>query len=309
MKKSIATKTNLSLFFALILLNILALFLVPTLLHNNMWWCLLLIPALLFSNTYWALMHEGIHYSLFLNKNHNDYLSRILGIFFGCAFNVVRAGHLLHHRMNRSEHDRMEVFEPDKQKWLPKTLYYYWFLMNGLYQTEILLPFISFLPKSLIMKKLKNLSHDKAHPESIEYFINQLNKPKVLNQIRIDTIGVLIAYAISFFLYGHYWFILVLFLLVRGFLISMADNLPHYNTPVDDKRFAYNLVAPRLLQWLLLNFNYHRIHHHYPNIPWHELPKTFLKHDNVARYSYAKQWLNQFKGLIHIDEIKKIKID
>lgn len=308
MKKVIAVKRNSALFFILLALNLSLLFIIPFLLKNSVWWSLLALPALVCSNTYWALMHEGIHYSLFPNKKVNDYLSRAMGIVFGCAFNVVRAGHLLHHRMNRTHHDRTEVFEPEKQKWLNKCLYYYWFITGGLYQIEVLICFLSFVPKALLLNKLKNAAHAKSDPESIDYFHKQLERPNILNQIRIDTVLTIALYSISFILYGKLWWVLIVFLLVRGFLISMADNLPHYNTPINDRRFAYNLRASNWLRMLLLNFNYHRVHHHYPNVPWHQLPEVYAEKDNVARYSYGRQWLNQFKGLIHIQDIEKLNL-
>ena len=62
--------------------------------------------------------------------------------------------------------------------------------------------------------------------------------------------------------------LLFLALLARGFLISFLDNVYHYETPVSDVFYAKNLRLAAPLAKLLLNFNFHGIHHVNPAIPW-----------------------------------------
>ena len=54
---------------------------------------------------------------------------------------------------------------------------------------------------------------------------------------------------------------LVGFLVARGVMISVFDNVYHFATPIDRPEFARNLWLPAPLRLLILNMNLHRIHH------------------------------------------------
>src|SRR3974390_536865 len=59
-----------------------------------------------------AVLHEAIHGRLALNAVRNDAMGRAIAIGAGVSFDVVRFGHLAHHRSNRHALDRPGVMEP-----------------------------------------------------------------------------------------------------------------------------------------------------------------------------------------------------
>src|SRR5262245_1881148 len=59
-----------------------------------------------------AVQHEAIHGRLSGRPATNDRMGRIIAISSGVSFDVVRFGHLAHHRSNRHALDRPDVIEP-----------------------------------------------------------------------------------------------------------------------------------------------------------------------------------------------------
>jgi fatty acid desaturase len=121
---------------------------------------------------------------------------------------------------------------------------------------------------------------------------------KGLNQVRVDTVIIVLVWGTGFYLYGAHWYILALFFLTRGFMISFLDYVYHYNTPVNDVKHGYNLELPWLLEKYLLNFNLHGIHHLYPQENWEKLPELFKKNGGKYDKNYFLQSINQLRGTI-----------
>ena len=113
-----------------------------------------------------------------------------------------------------------------------------------------------------------------------------------LAQIRLDAACVVALYGGAFLLYGARWSILIAMLLVRAFISSQLDHAPHHDTPLDRRDHALNLSAPRWLQCVLLNFNFHRAHHQHPNLPWRVLPTraSFERGDTSFVRAVLRQW-------------------
>src|ERR1700680_4054062 len=59
-----------------------------------------------------AVLHEAIHGRIARKSAWNDTIGRALGICSGVSFDVVRFGHLTHHRFNRHALDRPDVIAP-----------------------------------------------------------------------------------------------------------------------------------------------------------------------------------------------------
>ena len=114
----------------------------------------------------------------------------------------------------------------------------------------------------------------------------------------LDGAATLALLALAFYGYGAHWPLLFLALLARGFLISFLDNVYHYETPVSDVFTRKNLRLAAPLAKLLLNFNFHGIHHVNPAIPWLHLPRAFEA--QAGRYSggYFAAALRQLRGPI-----------
>lgn len=299
---------NITLFIIYCILNMLQYVLIPLwLLPINLWWGLLLIPGVLITNTFWALLHEGIHNMLVADRKKNIAFSRIMSFFHGSPFYLLRFGHLMHHQFNRTHVDRTEVYETKKDNYLLVSLRYYFTICGGLYLAEVIGAWATFLPRQQLLKLTDNLFNN--NPRINDICQRLLLKPSTLRSMRIDAICILALLAISFSLYSTHGWMLLLALFWRGFLISWADNLPHYGTPLDDITYAYNLKAPRWRQYMLLNFNLHRVHHHYPTVPWHLLPTYFEKDLNGYDHAYFAIGFSQFRGPIASKDLRQQTTD
>lgn len=204
-----------------------------------------LVPTAFTNNTLWALIHEGVH------GNLPRPLARLLSIFFGAPFDVLRAGHLAHHRLNRSPGD-----QPDRES-LPR---YFFNLFGGLYLSEVV---AGWLPLKTILRATNYSSFGMV-------FVGLMAVRR--NVIRADALAVLVVYGFAFWLYGPAWPFLAAALVARAFFISWLDYIYHYDTPTGDVLHAKDLWLPYPLNRMILNFNLHHVHHRSPSTPWHLLP-------------------------------------
>lgn len=301
MKKQIPATINLSLGALFFCANLFCFLWLPVLLHHNPWWWLAWLPVILTTNTLWALIHEAIHCIFHSNKKVNLYCGRLLSLSFGTEFHVTRFGHLLHHRFNRTGLDLTDGYDPKKTSRWQANIPYFLQICIGLYLSEILVPILFLLPQRFILTLgRKALGEDSPHYQIAQ---STLLKQPTLTEIRLDTIVMLALWVVSFYLYGHFWWILLIAAGIRGFMVSFADNLPHYGTRIDDVRYAYNLSMPYLLQKWILNFNLHRVHHHFPNVPWQQLPAKFAEQQEKLDVNYFKQGMRQWRGVIPVQTL------
>ncbi|WP_426606382.1 fatty acid desaturase [Leptospira interrogans serovar Hardjo-prajitno] len=75
----------------------------------------LFLFSTIFSYTLWALIHECVHGNFSNSRNENRFWGRFLCILFGTPFQVVKTAHLVHHKFNRSQGERIEYIE--KKRW------------------------------------------------------------------------------------------------------------------------------------------------------------------------------------------------
>lgn len=274
--------------------------------------------GLLITNTTWALIHEGIHSNLNINSKKNLLYSRILSLLLHSNFELLKFGHLMHHKYNRSASDLTEGYDNNlkftKNKFsyyfylFHKTISYYFYIIIGLYLGEVIGPLLLLLPKKIIIY-LADYILGKDHSYLLmgkKIILN--NNPKAckkLRNIRIDSfINIAIFFSI-FYLYGEYIYLYLIFLFIRGLLISSADNLPHYGCNTDKIYGAYNLQTNKIWQSMILNFNYHRVHHKYPNIAWHLLPEKFNSDGDCFDKNYFQQYTRQWRGIVAINNLDK----
>jgi len=242
-----------------------------------------------------AVLHEAIHGRLALNAVRNDYMGRAIAICAGVSFDVVRFGHLAHHRSNRHALDRPDVIEPG-QSALGAGLRYYGHLFGGLYLTEIVTTLAMWLPRGLIVFLLKRaMASDEPAITEIRIAAIRVLDRRVW-QIRIDALVIVALYAVAFYFYGAYWPLLVAAMAVRGFIISVQDNAPHYGTPVVIGAAAHNTSTPRWFALFILNQNLHAIHHDRPDLHWNALPAAFGRARTHYAGNYAALLLRQFRG-------------
>lgn len=262
------------------------------------WWGWLLLPLTLLTLTWWALLHEAFHGLLHPSRRLNDGVGRALAIAFGTPFRVVRFGHLMHHRFNRSALDRAEVTEV--LPGVPARAVYYLRLVVGLYLAEAAGAVLALAPRALY-ERAADAAFGRVTDDGESMAAacaRHLKAPPARREMRLDGALVLLLLAGSFWLYGAAWWMLALALLGRGTLQSVADNAYHYATPLDDRLHALNLRLPRPLERGCLNFTLHRVHHHRPGLPWTALPDAFARTGERYDTGFAAAVLAQFRGPI-----------
>ncbi len=252
----------------------------------------LIVVWAFFSNIFWVLIHEGIHYILFKNKFLNNFFSRVLSIFFGSPFRVLQIGHLLHHSFNRTKEEVTDLYNPNVTNVFIAYLKYYFWIFFGLYFFEFLSNLLFFITKKVILLIQKNSYNSKIR----YYFLSMLLR--YYKETKFDSFVIIVFYGIVFLLYASKWYLVLAFLLIRGFLISIMDNVYHYGSKENQILFVYNLKMPFLLKLILLNSNLHGFHHKKPNIPWYEAENKFTQYCDSYHGSFFIQFINQFKGPI-----------
>lgn len=285
---------NFGLFVLHVSVAICVAFIIPLMFADEPQYLWLAVPAALLSNQLWALVHEAIHSMFYPKRSINNFAGRIMAICFGSAFGLVKASHMVHHKVNRTEMERPEISLSGSTK--KDNVIFYYYLFMGLYILEITSPFMSLLPRRKLDKALAKLLTEKSYKSEVATQI--INKS--LNQVRLDTVLVLLVWGASFYLYGAHWYILLLFFLTRGFLISFLDYVYHYCTPIDDVKHGYNLELPRFLERYLLNFNLHGIHHRYPQEPWEKLPELFRSNGGNYDEKFFAQAMQQLQGTVKL---------
>lgn len=96
-----------------------------------------------------------------------------------------------------------------------------------------------------------------------------LLRPPALAELRLDGALVLLLLAVSFRLYG---------------------------APLGESRQGYNARPPLGLSVLLLNANYHGVHHNAPDLSWRDLPRRFAAESRRYDKSVLACLARQFAG-------------
>jgi fatty acid desaturase len=300
---AIPLRLNLALVVAFLAIGGFQLFALPTLLHRfGPWWALLLIPCALSTTANWSLIHEAIHRLLAPTQRLNDLCGRALAIFFGSPFESLRFPHLVHHHMNGTVADRPEHYESARHTRRAVAVRYYPNLLIGIYAAELAGTFLCLMPRPLVRRVVNLLP--KAHDEDARAE-SYLLEPNRLARLRVDACAIIALYALAFWCYGPYWPLLVLAILARGVLVSVADNSYHYGAPLGaGPRSAYNLRLPAGAA--ILHFNLHRVHHLHPTLPWSSLPGAFEADGERHDIGYVSAMLRQFRGPIPDSEYSRV---
>jgi len=299
-KPPIPTHLNWLLFTGLLGLGVYQLFVLPlVLLPLNLHWAWTLIPAALLTTTNWALLHECFHGTFHPQASTNDKAGRVLSIALGSPYRVLRVGHLMHHRFNRSELDRTEVLQ-HQCPGFGFSLTYYARLFGGLYLVEFLASLAALLPRRGIAF-LVFAAFGAETPDGRS--MHQAARQQLLSapghgELRLDGVMICLIYGMSAWGYGADAWVLCLLLLARAFLISFFDNSYHYGTNLDEVLTAFNLRLPTWAARLILNFNLHGVHHLEPAVPWNALPNRFAAREHSYEGGYLSVAARQLKGPI-----------
>lgn len=294
-------RLNLALMALHLALNLYQFLLLPlVLLPRDPWWALTLIPLVAANNPLWSLIHETIHGSFHRSSRLNRLAGRALSLAFAAPWRVLRTGHLLHHRLNRTEADRNEAYDPRETTALRAAPAYYYQLLVGLYVSQLLSPIAFFLPQPVL---------DWARPRFLEpesysgKAAAVLTRPDSVAEIRVDGALIVLLLGGSLFAYGAWWWLVPAILAARCICISFLDYVYHYGTPIDRLLHAYNLRLPAPLSAALLNFNLHAVHHRHPSLPWRWLPEAFRAESDDYHSGYGAAALRQLRGPIALPSL------
>ena len=293
---------NLSLAGLFVLLQLLQFFILPVyLLPKESRWGYLLIPFAFTITPLWALLHEAIHGVFNSSSRLNRVCGRMLAICFGSPFNVLRLTHLSHHKFNRSATEKgTEIYDPNIVSYFRASLQYFFYIVCGLYLLELSSMFIFFLPPKMFRRMRSRLLNQGNLQE--KWLAAQFRDDDVVRQTQIDGLSICALLVLSAWCFRQHWLIFAALLMGRSFLVSFHDNVYHYGTPSGVTVSGHNLFMPRSVSRCVLNFNLHRIHHRYPNVPWTQLPEYFVYQSEVYDEHFLTAALNQLRGPIAATE-------
>ncbi len=216
----------------------------------------------------YTVNHEAVHRLVHPNRTVNNWVGRIAAALEGTTFPLFRILHPQHHAFtNHPEHDPDYVIGR-KPRWL--------------------LPVWTFV----------RLTHDNS------FMINrQLWSSKRLQLIEhLITVGLQLSVVISAAWTGHLQDVLWLWvipLLMAGALVELTVawvvHFPHQSQhPLENTR----IFKGQLLQILMLNQNYHIVHHLWTSVPWFRYSKAIplvemilLEHQNQEHKGQVEQHL------------------
>ncbi|MFF7019603.1 fatty acid desaturase [Streptomyces klenkii] len=261
-------------------------------------WGWVLVPLALTATPLWSLVHEGIHGTLLADRPWNDRCGRALAVLHGAPFVVLKTGHLLHHRYNRTPRERTEVYDARTTTWAKAAPGYYVRLLGGLYLMECTSVLLALLPATV----LRRLARTAEAPDTVAGpLLDRLARPQALRQLRTDAAAVAALYAAAFAAYGEHAWMLCAALAGRALVVSLPDNAYHYATPLDAPLQAMNLRLPRPLEAFALGFNLHGVHHRHPGLPWSALRARFAREGGRYDLGWVPAVSRQLRGPVRAD--------
>ena len=296
---------NLILTLSVVVINLVVIF-APLVTYER--WILVSILAIdvvliRIPNLHWHLIHEAAHRILFTHSKLNERAGQGLSLLFFSAFNTLRFGHLLHHRTNRDE-DVTEVYFEGR----PPFLRYYCEIFGGFYLvTSLLLPFLSCVPIRFIRLGLALLK-DKRYLQGKTYssVVMLLSNPQKVFTLQIETLWLCLILITVSWSWAWQWDLFLVYFALRALLVSYYNNMSHYGNAVrEDIYSANNAYLPKPFSTFYLNFNYHRVHHQQPLVPWWYLPTAFRQDNQTYDCNFFTSYMAQLKGPIHIKRLQE----
>lgn len=290
----IPTRTNLAITAGIALYHAFALFALPLLLlPHSLHWAWLMLPLAWSFSTQWGLIHDAIHKTALREAQQNERLGRMLSVLMLSSFAVLRFGHLMHHKLNR--HWQSEIVE---RPGLLATLSYYFTLTFGLYLSEVVSTLLlALLPRRLFAALARHTffaDKPEAATAGERFFYERDN----IRNVREDALAAALLYGLAFYAYGAHWPLLLGFIALRGLVLSLLDNIYHYDTPADNSKASKELALPTWASRALLHANYHETHHLNPQVPWAHLPATHVAQNRNFDGDMLTHGLVQFAGPI-----------
>jgi fatty acid desaturase len=247
---------------------------------------------------HWGLIHEGIHARLLPNRLANEFHARLLAVLLGLPFDATRFCHLIHHRFSRHGYDRSDVYDgrcPYVFAWLGYRLR----LFGGVYISELISPIFAFVPASLAARAVKRAIPLNEADDTVvrRLFVSLVQNFAKRRRTRRGFATTLALYAVSAWLYGAWWPMLLATMYVRGIWHSFADNVPHHGVALDKPARARNYTLSPVFRVLVMNHHLHLTHHLYPRLPWTSLGTISLPEDGLPKGNYFRAALGQASRL------------
>lgn len=263
-------------------------------------WGWLILPCAACTLSLWAVIHECIHGHLSRDQRLNHRVGRLLSILFGAPYRPMRLAHLLHHKFNRGERDRVETYDATRRTWWQAAPGYYFNLLIGLYLSSVSAVFLFLLPVGVVRAIGRRLGHDS---NVIGLLADRLTEPAALREVRMDALLVIAVYGTSAWLFGVHAWMLIGIVLLRGLIISLHDSAYHYATALGPSAPSLCLRLPDPLSAGVLHFNYHDVHHRRPDLACWQLPAQFERDAGRFDLGFASAVVRQFKGPVAVQRL------
>jgi fatty acid desaturase len=248
---------------------------------------------------HWGLMHESIHGKLFESEAWNRRIGRALGIALCLDWDIMRFGHLFHHRANRHDRDRPEELKPG-QSWLSAAGPFFFQLLGGQELGGMIAPLTVVLPLGGTEWAVRRIFAGEANGDLRLAALRVFGDPARRRRVRLDFAAILALMAFAVWCWGVHWPVFAACIAARFAVLSLLDNAPHYGTPRDSGTRAYNTTLPRPFGLLVLNAHFHGVHHQASHLSWQELPREFAQ----TGAGYDGRWiatvLRQFRGPVRL---------
>lgn len=234
----------------------------------------------------YTLMHEAMHRIFHTNRKVNDGFGLLMMAQMPGAFTLFRHGHIMHHRLNRTDAELFDAYYPDRDSVTKKRLSFYAYYLGGFWLLIFLSNFVMLLCPSLLKSKI--IKQFKAAAPKVD------SPQRHILQIRFEALFVVLSHAAMIWGLGIELGVYALSYACFAFCWSSQNFITHAHAPRHVLNGAYNLKASLPFQVLLLNFNWHLAHHQHPSIPWIHLPK--INDARRARPPYLMTWLRFWRG-------------
>lgn len=263
--------------------------------HTASLWQVIL-AALLFSYLMqmgFSLLHEAEHNKLHPNRTVNDGFGFVLAAMFPGSYQLMKVAHLNHHKVNRSDAELVDYIQPGESRWL-KTCQYY-ALIHGLIwlSAPLVTLFIALVPG-----KLLSAFFNHAEGSAVSRYLAFIQEVGA-SRVRLETLGSLVLWWAFIAVAGITWEALIWCYAAFGFSWSSQQYVYHVRTPRHLIEGAYDLKLAKPLQWLYLNFNYHRAHHRAAGVPWLYMADLY---DEQPTRPYLQTYLQLWKPPQPIDQ-------
>ena len=206
----------------------------------------------------------------------NRRIGRILGVTLGLPWETMRFGHLAHHAFNRHEFDRPEYLAAGKS-YAGAAPAYFAKLVLGNALIYAVAPYLAALPVSTTERVVAFMTPGNEAGVLPKAAVRTFANPARRAMVRIDLAAFALLAAAAVAAWGAQWWIFALMVLGRWSVLSLLDNAAHYGMPLDSRQEARNTTFPARLSILVLNQNFHGIHHQNPDLHWRDLPEAFRK--------------------------------